>query len=299
MTRELSSNEIDALHFELLVKDIVAAAETLPPFPDIAWKVTSLIKKMAPIREIEEVIRYDQAITGRILRLGRSVYYGRRYDVRSLQDAILLLGNRRLIQVIVTACADPYFSGPHAADERALWEHSVTTALMSEILSRRFNQKMILTTYTAALLHDIGKTILNVYTRIYLRNHPGLSREDRDFVRAERRALGIDHQALGGMIARNWKFPAEVTAAIEYHHDPEKAGQFQEIAAIVYMADALAKSWAGIQENPRFRGVDTDTDPVFKKFGITGKMIEEFQTELGSNMEGVRKVLRGHDPSEF
>ena len=109
MIRELSEHEIDALHYELLVKDIVAAAEKLPPFPDIAWKIISLVKAMAPVKEIEELIRYDQAITAKILRLGNSVYYGRQYDIRSLKDAILLLGNKRLIQVVIAACATRYF----------------------------------------------------------------------------------------------------------------------------------------------------------------------------------------------
>ena len=51
MVRELSGHEIDALHYELLIKDIIAAAEKAPPFPDVAWKIVSLVKSMAPIRE--------------------------------------------------------------------------------------------------------------------------------------------------------------------------------------------------------------------------------------------------------
>src|SRR5208283_2505218 len=116
MIRELSEHEIDALNYELLVKDIVAAAEKLPPFPDIAWKTISLVKSMAPVKEIEDIIKYDQAITAKILRLGNSAYYGRRYDVNSLNDAILLIGNKRLIQVVMAACAIRYFGNGRSKD---------------------------------------------------------------------------------------------------------------------------------------------------------------------------------------
>lgn len=291
MIRELSGHEIDALHYELLVKDIVAAAEKLPPFPEIAWKIISLVKTMAPIKEIEELISYDQVISAKILRLGNSVYYGRQYDIRSLKEAILLLGNKRLIQVVIASCASLYYGRASSRDERELWEHSVTTALTSEIVARRIHYDGILTLYTAALLHDIGNTILNLYSRIYLQSSLRDIRGESDAVRAERRALGIDHQELGGIIARNWKFPLEVGSAIEHHHNPEKAGRYEEITSLVYLADLLALSFAKKNDKQQGKGFDPESDPIFKRFGVTRKMADEFQNELETSMEGVKQAL--------
>lgn len=291
MTRELSSSEVNALHYELLVKDIVAAAEKLPPFPDVAWRVTSLIKRMAPIKEIQDVVKFDQAITARILRLSRSAYYGRRFEVNSLQDAILLLGNKRLIQVIIAACAVRYFTGG-AGEQNDLWEHAVTAAIMSEIISRHLNQNKVLTAYTAALLHDIGKTVLDVYAKIYLHSSQRETAGTPAYVKAERRGLGIDHQELGGIVARSWKFPPEVVAAIEHHHDPEKAGQHHGIASIVYMANVLSSESLRRRDNPRRKGFDPEEDPVFKKFSVTRKIADDCISEMENNMEGVREALR-------
>ena len=291
MIRELSSHEIDALHYELLVKDIVVAAEKLPPFPDIAWKIISLVKAMAPIKEIEELIGYDQVISARVLQLGNSVYYGRQYDVHSLKDAILLLGNKRLIQVVIAACAIRYYEAGSSQDDRELWEHSVTTALTSEIVARRIHFDGILTLYTAALLHDIGNTILNLYSRIYLQSSLREIKGESDAVRAERRALGIDHQELGGIIARNWKFPPEIAAAIEHHHNPEKAGRYEEITSLVHLADLLARSFEKKNDKQQNKGIDLESDPIFKKFNITRKMADEFQNELETGMAGVMVAL--------
>lgn len=291
MIRELSEHEIDALHYELLVKDIVAGAEKLPPFPDIAWKIISLVKSMAPVKEIEDIIKYDQAIAAKILRLGNSAYYGRRYDIRSINEAILLIGNKRLIQVVMAACAIRYFGSGRSKDERELWEHSVTTALIAEIVARRITYNGILTLYTAALLHDIGNTILNLYSKIYLHSSLREMRGDSDIVRSERRALGIDHQELGGIIARNWKFPPDITAAIEHHHNPEKAGQFGEITTLVYVANLLAITFQKRNEDKRNKGIDPESDPVLKKLNITRKMIEDIKVELEVSMEGVRQAL--------
>ena len=55
------------------LSEILAAAEKLPPFPDIIWRVTPLIRRMAPVAQIEEVIKYDQAITARILAVSQKI----------------------------------------------------------------------------------------------------------------------------------------------------------------------------------------------------------------------------------
>ncbi len=291
MIRELSEHEINALHHELMIKDIVAAAEKLAPFPDIAWKVSNLIKKMASVKEIEDLIKYDQAITAKILKLGNSALYGRQRGIRSLKEAILVLGNKRLIQVVMTACASAYFGSGGSREHGLLWEHSVISALMSEIAARRFNYNGVLTLYSAALLHDIGNTVLSIYFKIYRHSEPSNPCDRSDIIKAERRALGIDHQELGAMISRNWKFPAEITVAIENHHNPEKAGQYGEITSLVYLADLMAALFQERKANPAQRGIDPESDPILKKLCITRTMIDDFQVELGTGMKGVMEAL--------
>lgn len=291
MLRELSGHEIDALHYELLVKDITAAAEKLPPFPDIAWKIVSLVKSMAPVKEIEALIAYDQAIAAKILRMGNSVYYSRQYEVHTIREAIILLGNNRLLQVVIAACSSLYYGPGNSQEERELWEHSVNTALLSQIIARRIRHEGALTLYTAALLHDIGNTILNLYARIYLHSSLREIWGESDTVRTERRAFGIDHQELGGIISRTWKFPPDIVAAIEHHHNPEKAGKYEEFTSLVHLSDKLALFFSKQSDKQRGKSIDPESDPVFKKFNITRKMIDDFQSELKTGMSDVAQAL--------
>ena len=291
MIRELSGHEIDALHFELLVKDITAAAERLPPFPDIAWKIISLVRSMAPVRQIEELITLDPTISAKILRMGNSAYYGRQYGVGTVREAILLLGDKRLLQVVIAACATLYYGPCNSPEERALWEHSVNTALLSEVIARRIQYTGILSLYTASLLHDIGKTVLNLYAKIYLHSTLREIRGGSDMITAERRGLGIDHQELGGIIARNWQFPPDLVTAIEYHHRPEKAAKNEEVASLVHIADTLANFFCERNQTPGEKAIDPESNPVFKKFNITRTMIEDFRKEYELGVADVAKVL--------
>ncbi|NLI81794.1 MAG: HDOD domain-containing protein [Deltaproteobacteria bacterium] len=295
MIRELNDHEVNALHYELLLKDIVATAEKLPPFPDIVWKVMPLIRNMAPIEEIEKVIRFDQVITARVLTLSQSAYYGRRSKISSLQDAILVLGGQRLVQVIMIACAARYFQGSvsgYNLNERELWEHSVATALVSEKLARRLRLKKALTIYTASLLHDIGKTVLDLYAKIYL--HSSLSEitnDGIDLIDMERKALGIGHQELGELIARRWQFPPEVVLAIGHHHSPDKSPSDKDIVTAVYISNAIVNG-AKRDENGH-ESVRLDEDPYFIRMGVDRAMVDRFHGELEKDMEEIRLFLRG------
>lgn len=294
MIRELSDHEVNALHYELLLKDIIATAEKLPPFPDVVWKVMPLIRNMAPVEEIEGVIKFDQAITARVITLSQSAYYGRRKKVGSIQDAILVLGGQKLIQVIMMACASRYFQGSvsgYNLNERELWEHSVATAIVSEKIARRVRLKRALTIYTSSLLHDIGKTVLDLYARIYL--HTTLSEIAQDgvrFIDIERKALGIGHQELGELIARRWQFPPEVVVAIGHHHFPDKAPTDKDVVTVVYIANEMVTAMS--QENASEEPVRLEEDPYFIRMGVDREMINRCQTELSSDMDEIRAFLR-------
>ncbi len=295
MVRQLNYNEIRALHDELKLKDILATADKLPPFPDVVWKVMLLLKKMAPVSEIESVIKYDQSITARVLALSQSVYYSRRQKVSSLHDAILILGSQKLIQVVMASSVMRYYysdAGGSNSYERDLWQHSVSTAIMAEMLGKHLKHKKVLSAYTAGLLHDIGKTVLNSYARIYLGAALNQMQErGLELLEIERKGMGIDHQELGELIARRWKFPEEVVAGIGFHHLPHKAKSYKDIAAIVYAADKIAMSMETAEEGKNI--VETEEDPIFKSLRIDAAVCWELQLKLATALDEVKQFLTG------
>ncbi len=282
---ELASSQV--------LEQVLASAQKLPPFPEIVGKVLPLIQRMAPVNEIEAVIKYDQAITAKVLALSQSPYYARRQPIRSLRDAIVILGQKQLIQVITIACSARYFRGDGSGydlREGELWQHAVAVALMAEIVAQRTGQHDLFAIYTAALLHDIGKTLLSLHVKDYYDVIlPLVHKEKLRFVEAERRVLGIDHQELGATIARRWRFPPGVTTAIGFHHYPNEAKDFREVAAIVYVANRMVSAM-GIG-----CGLDgflqPNQDDVFLELGLTSRMAEQFMATLHGALEETKAFL--------
>ena len=276
-----------------LVQKVLDAAGTLPPFPDVMWKVMPLIRAMAPVQEIEAVIKYDPVITAKVLSYSRSPHFARKHTIGSLRDAIVLLGQQQLIQVIVAACSARYFQGEtpgYDLQQGEAWEHAVATALMTEIIARRLGLEQSLTAYTAALLHDIGKTVLSVFVHDHFERILALVSEKKmRFLDAEREVLGIDHQQLGTMVAERWRLPAEVIIAIGYHHRPKEAPENKDMVSLIYVANRLV-SGIGIGT-----GVDSflqpNQDEVFVEMGITPRMSEQFLIDLVEAMKEARQFL--------
>ena len=293
MIRQMSCNEVKALHYELLLKDILATAEKLPPFSDVVWKVMSLLRKTAPVQEIEQVIQYDPAITARVLMLSQSAFYGRKTKVSSLREAIFVLGNQKLMQVVLTSCASRFFQKTgkgSEGDERDLWYHSVATAVTGETIARQRKHKKVLTIYTACLLHDIGKTVLNQYAKVYLHLRVANPKLDgRGLISAERKTLGIDHQELGELIARRWQFPKEVVEAIGHHHNPQAVTHDADLAMVAYMADRIVNDMD--QEYAETNPLEPEGDPVFAQWKLDSADIEKLQNKIVDAMEGIQHFL--------
>jgi putative nucleotidyltransferase with HDIG domain len=279
-------------------EEILQAAERLPPFPAVIWKVTSLLRRMAPVTEIEAVIQYDQAIAAKVLALSRSAYYARRYAIGSLREAIVALGDQQLTRVVMTACAARYFEteiSGYELREGQLWQHSIATALLAETAARRLGDKKVLTVYTAGLLHDIGKAVLSFYVKTYLDTIlVRMSRKNLPLLDAERDTLGVDHQQLGEMLAKRWRFPPEVIAGIGYHHCPANAKVHKDVAAAVFVANrtAIAMGYGCGMESL----VESYESGIFGVLGITPGMVADFWSEMAGVCDQIKEVVSEDSP---
>ena len=279
-------------------KEILQAAENLPPFPAVIWKVTSLLRRMAPVREIEAVIKYDQAIAAKVLTMSRSAFYARRHAIGSLRDAIVAMGDQQLTHLVMTACAARYFESEvsgYELREGQLWQHSVATAVLAETAARRLGEKKVLTVYTAGLLHDIGKAVLSFYVKTYLDAIlVRMSRKGQDLLEAERETLGIDHQQLGTMLAKQWRFPPEVIIGIGFHHCPEKANAHKDIAAAVYVANRTATAMGygcGMESL-----VESYEDEIFDLLGIKTNGVPQFWADMAGAADAINSVISKEGP---
>jgi putative nucleotidyltransferase with HDIG domain len=112
--------------------------------------------------------------------------------------------------------------------------------MTARLIARRVKYSSLDVAYTTALLHDIGKVVLNNYMKeSYHEVLDTVMKDNVTFLQAEEGILGFNHAEVGAKIAEKWNLPLELVEAIACHHDLDKAQVNPKLTAIVQLADAI------------------------------------------------------------
>ena len=229
----------------LLKKTILEAVDNLPPMPRVMHKAQAIINDPASsLKDLEKLINTDQAFAIKILRLANSTYYGRMKKVSSIQDAAVVIGMKSLGELITLSCASSLLSKSlrgYDLPAKSLWQHSIGVAFGSKIIADKKYPALANDAFSAGLIHDAGKLILDEY--VYERKalfQEFMADDQHTFLEAEREILGFEHAEIAAQVCQKWNFPKTISAAIRYHHQPELATEMPELAQVVHLADKLS-----------------------------------------------------------
>jgi len=226
------------------IKSIIKGIDKLKPIPQVASKVMSIARDPeSSMSDLSKVIVFDTAVTANLLKVANSAYFGLHDKVDSVHQAIVHLGMDQVVDlVVISDSSENLKSAQEGYDLNAgdLWKYSVSSALIARELAEKKEANEINLIFTAALLKDIGKVILNQYVKDSFDKINALVTEQNfTFREAEKKVIGIDHAELGGMVAENWDFSPQMVEIIRNHHLPQKSSISEFESSIVYIADTI------------------------------------------------------------
>lgn len=281
----------------LRIKD----ANDLPTLPTIALEVSRLANDpMVGMSEIVRIIRNDPSMTGKILRVSNSAFYGMPRRVESLNMALVVLGMREisnLVTSISVLSAFPEKNGEGSFQRQIFWEHSAGTGEIARVLTSKLQLRLHGIEFTGGLLHNIGKIILHQYFPNELGQAFKLAETDSlPSIVAEQRILGTDHAEVGAWVAEKWALPSSIVESIRYHHQPNLAPEHNVLTAIVHLAASLAR--AVLDSTVRDRvNEHLAQDPAWQVLAkensnILNLDIPAFVSEIEENIDRAREFIR-------
>jgi putative nucleotidyltransferase with HDIG domain len=197
------------------------AARDLPAMPHVAAAVMRAVEdpNCGP-RDLQGLIEQDAAIAARLLKVANSPLYGFRRKVESLQQAVMLLGNKTVKNLVLAASMQQAYRN-HGPVERGLWTHATLAGPAASKLALHPAIELDKEeAFTAGLLHDIGKAALvTTHRDQYQGIAAEVSREKLRYFEAEQRVFGFDHAELGARVAEKWNLPERLVSVIHHHHD--------------------------------------------------------------------------------
>jgi putative nucleotidyltransferase with HDIG domain len=221
---------------------IVDSAETMPPMPDAVVKMGNLLSDPdTEIEDIVKVIQFDPGFTANVLKLANSALLGFPSQVGSLNDAVIRIGTQKIFQIMVANSLKPVMNrdlsgyGLHSAD---FWEHSIAVAVTAEDIASTCPKTMA-DSFTAGLLHDVGKLIISDFIAKEHGRFEADMDEDMSFDSMENRMFGVDHAEIGAIVLEKWKFPQSLVDIARFHHHPDKAVENQMVVDQVHVADLI------------------------------------------------------------
>ena len=275
-------------------QDIVDRVGSLPPLPSTALKLMNAINDpQSTVDDIVDAIRYDQAVTAEVLRICNSAYFGLSRKVTSLNDAMLLLGTVKVLQLVMSVHTSTTLAREqegYGLEPGALWKHSVAVAMASSGLAQQMKLPNGSLVFTAGLLHDIGKVVLNEcvadsFAEIVRR----VTEERLSFVEAEQQVLGFSHQEVGGMIARQWELPEAIERCIRFHHDPRELDPPDPFVDTVYLADCICMLFGvGLGEDGLYYRADQE---VMVRHGLHEQNLEVVGAQMMTDLRRIEQLF--------
>jgi len=228
-------------------EEILARVSTISSLPTSATQMLALANNPdAQIDDVQRTVEYDPGLVTNLLRLANSAYFGTGGAINSVREAVVRLGFKRVFQIAMTSAVAPIAQKEirgYDLPRNGLLRHSAATALAVEYLPKRLSMRVPDATYTAGLLHDLGKIVLGTYLEIS--SAPIVIkayRESISFEIAEQMVLGTDHAEVGAALLEYWKLPRVVIDSVRWHHDPNKyPHEDKTVVDLVHLGEHVAR----------------------------------------------------------
>ena len=239
------------------LRQAVKSLDALPAMPVIAQKLLGLkLDTDEGERMLLVLIEQDPQISAKILGLANSAMVGASRQIKTVRDAAMLLGLKRVQSVSISIAIMSLMSKPPASklNMQDLWLHSFGIAFALLGLARLMPAKLRPQDdqiFLAGMLHDIGYLAL-----VFLdpkqsdKLHNRLAAEaDRCSLEVEREVLDITHDELGAELGRQWNLPEEIVSVLRYHHTPgeAEAALGQPLVQMIYIVEKLLPSFGIIE----------------------------------------------------
>ena len=251
------SQELSAEYIQQVLQGI-----SVPPQPQIM--VDLQMEQVMPspdLRAIAKLISQDPGLSGALLKLVNSPFFGLTNRIASIQQAVNLLGCNTVINLINAQSIRGELTDEAIVTLNRFWDTAQDVAMTCLTLAKRIGYHSPDEAYTLGLFHNCGiplmiKRFPNYMT--VLEEAYASATDERRVVDTENRLLNTNHAVVGYFTAKSWNLPLHLCEAIASHHnalaifteDSSRDAQLKTLLAILKMAEHICSSYRVLGNQP-------------------------------------------------
>ena len=265
-------------------------SKDLPTIPVLLGRIVAVVDAdRSSMRDLVEVMQRDQALTGRVLRIANSGFFGFGREVSTLARAVMVLGFNTVRSLALGIKVWETLVGQRDLNLTALWEHSALVGAAARLIAQRTRASEPEELFTAGLLHDVGRVVLALrfpaeYAAVLdVAAHDGAATalDER-----ERAAFGVDHAQAGAWLGERWQLPPAIVEAGARHHETIVPGTPVQGWVVVNLANRLVH-WTDLDGGV----IDPEAERQLETLGNAGLSLSAW-VEIAAILQGQKGELR-------
>ena len=235
------------------IQKLINDLREIPAMPNVVMQAINLVKNPnASIKDLANIISYDQSLSAKVLTLVNSAYYGFSQQITSINRALALIGMVKAKNLIITIAMRPMFT---RQSDKELWKHSIRVAVGCEHFAKHKNLLNSDEAFVLGFMHDVGKMIFNLKDpQFYDRTRERIEAGEKS-IDVETEEFGCNHTQVGIILAKKWQLPVIISNVMKYHHAPQDSSM-PVACALVNVVDTL------VQDNYKYENINPEITKV-------------------------------------
>lgn len=280
-----------------------ALKDNLPTLPTVFELLSDMLKDPnSPTHSIQEIMKSDQTLSMKVLRVANSVHYrGERGRVTDVGEAIGTLGFDKIHMVVLTSSVFKAFNFSNSKDlnfdPADLWKHSLGAAVSSATIAELTNHCQRQRAYSCGLVHDIGKVArLQINPESFCEDVGSALYDEISLLDSEIKNGSPTHVKLGQVVCKEWGLNRDVEAVIRWHHEPDilergtsGEDELNNLIDVVYVGNWLSHALHFGFSGHRSHGKLSPT--VMERLSLDDEQLDYFKQETRENFKEFRNFL--------
>lgn len=240
------SQELSAEYIQQVLQGI-----SVPPQPQIM--VDLQMEQVMPnpdLRAIAKLISQDPGLSGALLKVVNSPFFGLANRIASIQQAVNLLGCNTVINLINAQSIRGELTDEAIVNLNRFWDTAQDVAMTCLTLAKRIGYRSPDEAYTLGLFHNCGIPLMLKrfphYMEVLEQAYANADEHHR-VVDTENDQFNTNHAVVGYYTAKSWNLPLHLCEVIASHHnalaifteDSGRDAQLKTLLAILKMAENI------------------------------------------------------------
>ena len=228
-----------------IIEKVKSSIEKMPSLSPVVHKITEVANdRSSSAQDLTDVIQLDPVLTAKVIRMVNSAYFGLLQQVKSLKQAVVMLGINTIKNVALSSSflGQVNLKGKTDLSGDDFWQHSLGVAVASKLIATKLgvDPRFVEEYFIAGLIHDIGKVLINNFFPDEMNEIlEASSKKNESITDIEKRVIKLTHEEIGIAIGKKWKFENALLFAVGKHHQPALKGSAAIFSIVVSVADTF------------------------------------------------------------